>query len=861
MSLKLLTVAVLLSLFIGGGIPAAAQNLSVPGLDFDEFGAEVSDDDRARAAYYMGRFAAGNRLHDSGLRGEDYHLKYDAIRRESGDSLLVLDNYGLCEAMCGLMKKYDYYMRPWDLRNGQSETPAIQRLYAYGIQNARNRTDFIRFLSGYMVRASYPDQKIVGEYLIRECGDLLDDGSKCDALEYAATGILETVELTDTAAVRTAYGYYVNLLALSLKISGEDDQRPLNILWRCAWLAHTPHVNDWDMVERLYGHYRKSGEPYLDGRIKDIFSDPLYGLFMKKIDEGDYYAASDVLDVLMSGTDVDLSESNCGNAEVSLYSDAQIYLLYNKAVLDYKMGRDGYAEEMRRAWNLGMKYLSPEGGYYGIPEYIRPDYRFLTGIIQSMPTSYLSSDAGEVYDAALFIKGTTENLGPDILKRLEELGEKDLCEYADSLRNNYDRGSIWRTGPNPIYDVDEAAFRRWSEREKRYEGRLRSIFGPEGAMKLWEKNVVDWRSVRNALGDDETAIEIVRTLSSSGELYEYRALVLNRNDDVPTEVKLCTATELREILRSGNIYDTDSRKMFESVWKPICPHIKGKIIHYSPFGILANVNIAAVCGEDGRRLSDSYDIRRCSSTGWLAGRDATETPAKYGSIELWGGSRSISESAQEIEDIGRIAAENGVSPAIHAEAECTEQSFRNISRKHVPILHIAAHGFYDRPDSGSCGNEEDNPLDRCGILLEEDASEGGVSGTAENTGTDEMVWKPGKVSMNRIDGVLRGSEIARMNLVGTDLVVLSSCKSGLGDFSEEGIMGLRRAFRLAGAKTVVVALGNVQDKATRVFMTEFYRSLFSGKTKRRAFSDAVTFMKSSSGFSSPECWAQFVMID
>lgn len=800
---------------------AGAQNFSVPHLDFYEFGTELKEQDRARVAYY--------------------------IKREFGDSLLTLDNYGLCKAMCSIQENAGgVYMRSWDVRDEEKETPALQRLYAYGIKNAKNRTDFIHFLVGYAERAPYDEERVIGEYLIRECSDELDDKLKYKAFEYAIYGILETIDIDDISSAETAYGYCRDKLSLSQKLFGEESIEYYHDLLFCADFACAPFINDREMVETLFGYHQKYDRAYRDGQIDNIFSDPLFKLYSTKIGEKDIDAAYNVLNILMSATDVDLTKYNSTNYDVSEYGESQIVLLYLKAQLDHWTGKDGYEDIMKAAYKLALKYLSPYGGFYGIEEYIRPNYRLLSDIIFWLKISYDSADAGDVYDAALFLKGTVNNIASAVLTELDGSEDEELREYVDSLRNNYDKTPPWRNKRNPFDTFVSPYFQKWSARETKFCERLDSFGGPDNAVKIWESCLIKWPQVRNGLQEDETAIEIVNSIPLLGGDIEYKAIVLNQSDDNPVAVKLCTDSELKKILRNGNCYDASSTKLFETVWKPVAPYVKGKVIHYSPIGILSNINIAAIRDKNGRCLSDTYDIRSCSSTGWLAGRSEQATFAKYERIELWGGSHSIPETAKEIEEICTIARENGVAATAHSVEECTERSFRAVSGNHIPIIHIAAHGFYFRATERTTEETKDNgdnPLDRCGILLESET------------------FKAGMHENNEADGILLGSEIARMNLVGTDLVVLSACKSGLGDISDEGIIGLQRAFRMAGAKTVIAALGNVPDKATRAFMTEFYRSLFSGKTKRQAFNDAVSFMKSSPDYSSPRNWAQFVMID
>ena len=148
------------------------------------------------------------------------------------------------------------------------------------------------------------------------------------------------------------------------------------------------------------------------------------------------------------------------------------------------------------------------------------------------------------------------------------------------------------------------------------------------------------------------------------------------------------------------------------------------------------------------------------------------------------------------------------------------------------ILHLATHGFFLGGGCawalGSLGSSaladtstkiaRENPLLSSGLILA-GANRRGIAPPDQD------------------DGVLTAEEVATMNLHGVEWAVLSGCDTGVGEVrAGEGVFGLRRAFQLAGAKTVIMSLWAVEDNATRQWMT----ALYSGRLlKRLSTADAV----------------------
>ena len=109
------------------------------------------------------------------------------------------------------------------------------------------------------------------------------------------------------------------------------------------------------------------------------------------------------------------------------------------------------------------------------------------------------------------------------------------------------------------------------------------------------------------------------------------------------------------------------------------------------------------------------------------------------------------------------------------------------------------------------------------------------------------------------DGLLQTREIYNLK-IGADLVSLSACQTGLGQFIRgEGLEGLNRAFFYAGASSVLISLWSVNDQATSQLMFDFYKSLRSAKTPIRALRDAKLSMIHSGTASHPFYWAGFII--
>jgi CHAT domain-containing protein len=171
-------------------------------------------------------------------------------------------------------------------------------------------------------------------------------------------------------------------------------------------------------------------------------------------------------------------------------------------------------------------------------------------------------------------------------------------------------------------------------------------------------------------------------------------------------------------------------------------------------------------------------------------RDATVSCDEFRSLQF----QPLPGSAQEVTDIGSTWKRwnQAEGEALVTGADATRSRFLADAAKNR-VLHVATHAFVlDR----SCGNG--NPLLHSGLVF-----------AGANQGREASI--------------LTAQQIASLDLSGVDWAVLSACNTGNGVLEDgEGVLGLERAFRVAGAHSVVMALWPVDDMVTRRFMHELY---------------------------------------
>jgi CHAT domain-containing protein/tetratricopeptide (TPR) repeat protein len=166
------------------------------------------------------------------------------------------------------------------------------------------------------------------------------------------------------------------------------------------------------------------------------------------------------------------------------------------------------------------------------------------------------------------------------------------------------------------------------------------------------------------------------------------------------------------------------------------------------------------------------------------------------------------------------------------EKQASKQVFRVEAARHR-YLHVATHGFFAAANQRSALAAQLREASRFGApqhTAEAGGLHPGLLSGLVLAGANRAGKQHGPEALEADDGIATAEEIGTLNLEGVELVMLSACETGLGETAGgEGLVGLQRAFQSASARTVVASLWEVDDKATRTLMIEFYKNLWEKK--------------------------------
>jgi len=377
-----------------------------------------------------------------------------------------------------------------------------------------------------------------------------------------------------------------------------------------------------------------------------------------------------------------------------------------------------------------------------------------------------------------------------------------------------------------------------------------------------------------ALPSDSTLVDWTRHAMREGrdEVFHYTAFVLSEAECRVQRIALGPAQPIDDAIAAwrarlastmaANRIDSVGREVTRRVWDPVAPFVESRAV-LAPDGPLAEIPWGALPLAESKYLIEEVELTLLQSAAEVLTPPATSR----GKGALVVGGVDYGEAENEESATRNGCAHEGWSPlpATAAEAtavaallagqakvlegaEATEEAvLSNMTGKRV--VHLATHGFFA---TGACraaisGTAAGavvgyHPLALSGVVL------AGASDPPEGVE----------------DGILTALEVASVDLRGTEIVVLSACQTGLGEMLDgEGVLGLRRAFRTAGARHLVLSLWSVPDVATGELMRDFYKALRRRRTATapealRAAQLQALERARETGDSAPRDWAAFI---
>ncbi|MCO6493839.1 MAG: CHAT domain-containing protein [Phaeodactylibacter sp.] len=515
---------------------------------------------------------------------------------------------------------------------------------------------------------------------------------------------------------------------------------------------------------------------------------------------------------------------------------------------------------------------------------------------------------GVLFDDALAMKSLVFENARKVYSALRKNKDQQVLDVYNrwieaKMQLNYLQGQA--AGPEKAGKMKEARFEIDS---------LGAVLFRQAASFREAAREIRWTDVRNSLKEEEALVEFIHFRYKNETWTDstlYCALLLRPGYQYPRLVYLFEESQLASVLAYegispqetvSEIYAPPSGQggteglapsLYSLIWAPLEDHLRGvKKIYYSPTGLLHQVSFPAIARGPEVWLTDAFELEyAASSRDLVAGRRqlpgnaaAIQSAALFGGIlyesdrqaamlsrekllaaqGLAGagrGNRSkpqfLEGSLREMRLVDSLLAAHGVATDTFSGYDALEERFKLLSADTAQpspgIIHLATHGYY-YPDPSAARDSAaynapfkwaENPLFRSYLLM--------AGGEQAHFGAPP----PGSYD----DGILSAYEISTLDLSDTRLVALSACQTGLGDVrGSEGVYGLQRAFRLAGAQHLLVTLWQVDDDATAVFIRAFYAHWLSGQDIRAAFRKAQADVRKISKYRDPYFWAGFVLI-
>lgn len=479
----------------------------------------------------------------------------------------------------------------------------------------------------------------------------------------------------------------------------------------------------------------------------------------------------------------------------------------------------------------------------------------ISGLIplQNSDTPYIMQDIpGRLYDLQLTTKAIILNASKRMRNNILSSGDSAVIriytEWVDKkndLARALNEGNLSREDLKWL-KVEIEENERWLIRNS---GSFRSGFQFER---------IHWQQIQQKLKPKEAAVEMIRLFDG----LVYGALIITPETKEQPVLSLVMSRKSKHLEKqfyqnyhNAIIYQMADTLSYNTYWAPVKDSIRSHMpggsmperVFISNDGVYNQINLSTLRDpETGRYVLDETELVILTNTKELLLPIKSNRNTKgNGSAALFGEPQfSIQKntSTQFVELLG-TGKEVQLLDLLLTKGKWKTQSFlgQDASEKNVKnlknqnIVHLASHGFFN-PGNNSEEYSLAESMIRSGIAL------AGVNDTIKH----------------EEDGLLTAFEVINLNLDSADIVVLSACETARGISNHgEGVYGLQRALRVAGAQNMIMSLWKVDDTATQELMVDFYKRWIKTNDMRKAFRDAQrNLMKT---YPNPYYWGAFIL--
>lgn len=384
-----------------------------------------------------------------------------------------------------------------------------------------------------------------------------------------------------------------------------------------------------------------------------------------------------------------------------------------------------------------------------------------------------------------------------------------------------------------------------------------ALFSKNYLLENRQTDKIHWQDVKKVLKAEDCALEFVQYRGANDNSH-LACLVLKKQSKIPQFIEIGSSNDILgrnlnmflsldveqcmtyqrgqyNLPAIKNLLYTDST-LFHQIWTPQLMNAIGdaKNVYFAPDGFLHQLAIEYMMPDTLKecyRLSSTRVLTRkkepidydkllvCGGMNYHTKLNPQTTGNDVRAYNFFAGNGSVSDLPGTLREIQTIMdVRHNPADTLLTGDNATDENFMQLLKLRYPLVHISTHGYFaGRMDSGTelKPATTDRSMSKSGLIF----------AGASSALTDH------EFNTNLFDGVLSASEVAKFDMQGTDLVTLSACQTALGDITADGIFGMQRALKMAGAKGLMVSLWSVRDLSSYKLFSYFYEELENQKVK------------------------------